>query len=187
MNTQTSMPRLERLKIIVARDGILCFHPDCRLPFKYLTEGMTIDAAALPLLDDITFDHWYPRSLGGTWDVENLRIMHKRCNAMKGDTVPLEDGSVPSNRRENAQDRRNAQRSLRAEVCKQCNSGRLLEYGETCVSCGSGPMPAKFPQWAQMRPKDCDHDLFHCWACVLGMYDRKAAIHDVVNSGEIDP
>lgn len=187
IQAQKGLSRRERLTIIRDRDGIFCFHPDCGKPFKNLTADIEITEGNLLLFEDITFDHWYPRSLGGTWDVENLRLMHKRCNALKGDTVPNEDGTITPPARQNAADRRNAARSRRVEVCKTCNSGRALEYGDVCADCGSGPMPLKFPNWAQMRPKDCDHDMFHCWACVLGIYERRAAIHDVVNSSELDP
>ena len=177
MDTKREMSRAERIEIISLRDGFLCFYPECTYKDReFKTE------------EDITFDHWIPRSQGGTWDVENLRLMHKRCNALKGDRMPLPDGTLPSLRKEpNSGQRRAAKRAERVAVCLKCNSGRALDYGENCDTCGSGPMPATFPQWAQMKPKDCDHELFHCWACMLGIYERPAAIHDVVNSGELDP
>lgn len=184
---QNGMTRVQRLEALRTRDGIFCFHPDCRKPFKHLTADVEISEATLDLFDDITFDHWFPKSLGGTWDISNLRMMHKRCNALKGDLVPNDDGTLPVVQRETQAERRAAKRGLRAEVCTDCNSGRLLDYGDTCATCGSGPQPAKFPQWAKMRPNECDHDLFHCWACILGIYERKPAILDVLNAGEVDP
>lgn len=179
--------RLERIRIIRERDGVLCFHPDCRKPFKFLTHDFNLVPENLPLLEDITFDHWYPRSLGGTWDVENLRLMHKRCNALKGDKVPNEDGSVPGPRNEmNADARRALKKSQRAKVCPQCLSGRALEYGDQCETCGSGPMPLRYPQWARMPAGQCDHDLFWCWACSIGITDRPSAISRVLSADELD-
>lgn len=42
------------------------------------------------LPDGPTLDHITPRSEGGTHDVANLRVMHRRCNLKRG-TKRLED------------------------------------------------------------------------------------------------
>lgn len=161
--------RAWRLKTITERDGYFCFHPDCRKPF---TED-----------SEITFDHWIPQSRGGTWDIENLRIMHKRCNAWKSDDVPNEDGTLPPKKRAaNSAERRSLRQSVKVEVCKVCNAGRLIEPGDNCVSCGSGPMPLTYPGWAKMSPKDCSHEYpFWCWMEALEPGLRKPAIVDVLD------
>lgn len=33
---------------------------------------------------DLSIDHIKPKSKGGTWDIENLQLTHKRCNSLKG-------------------------------------------------------------------------------------------------------
>lgn len=39
---------------------------------------------------DITIDHFLPISKGGTFDVENLRLAHFKCNQMKAAMTPAE-------------------------------------------------------------------------------------------------
>lgn len=188
MNTNLGMSRVDRLRALRDRDGHLCFHPECRKPFKNLTADIDITADNLELFEDITFDHWYPRSLGGTWDVENLRMMHKRCNALKGDRVPLEDGSIPGPYNQlRAADRRAAKRGLRVEVCRKCNSGRDLGPDEYCDVCGSVAMPFKHPNWAKLHPNDCDHKgIWWCWACMSGIIMREPAIVQVLGGEDLD-
>ena len=43
-----------------------------------------------PITDvsEFTIDHRFPKSLGGTDNIENLQPMHKKCNAEKGDSIP---------------------------------------------------------------------------------------------------
>ena len=167
------LSRAEQIEQLVLRDGPNCFHPDCGREFK--------DE------QDITLDHWIPQSRGGTWDIENLRLMHKRCNALKGDRMPNEDGTLPLLHKElNSAQKRAIRRGERVEVCQKCQSGRALREDEMCDVCGSGPMPRTFPQWKKLRSTECDHDLFWCWACSIGYVDRKPAIHDVLNSDELD-
>lgn len=169
----TVMSREERIEALIKRDGPDCFHPDCGKPFK--------------TKEDITFDHWIPQSLGGTWDLENLRLMHKRCNALKGDRLPNEDGSLPPLKREsNLANRRAIRRSGRAEVCSVCDSGRKLGPDEQCGTCGSGPMPERFPQFAKVRSPECDHEMFWCWACSIGIVERPAAIITVLDGNFLD-
>ncbi|MBQ0013353.1 MAG: HNH endonuclease [Proteobacteria bacterium] len=41
--------------------------------------------------DDLTIDHIYPKSKGGSDDITNLQPMHRICNETKGATIPTED------------------------------------------------------------------------------------------------
>lgn len=174
MATKRMMTRQERIDELIRRDGPLCFSPECGKPFK--------------TQDEMTFDHWIPQSKGGTWDIENLRLMHKRCNALKGDRMPNADGTLPSFMKEpTSAERRRARYTQRVAVCSTCNSGRSLAEDEECVTCGSGPMPPRFPQWSKMKPQDCTHSgIWWCWACMSGIIVREPAIHDVLDSGFLD-
>lgn len=166
MTTTIFMSREEAIAAVEKRDGPLCFASDCRKPFKKRS--------------DITLDHWIPRSKGGTDEVENYRLMHQRCNALKGDRMPLEDGTLPPLKRELDLANRRADRSARPEVCGKCESGRLLGPFESCLACGSGPMPERFPRWAKVKPSECDHDEFWCWCCAAGIMDRKPVVNDLL-------
>lgn len=170
--------RAWRIQVITDRDGPLCFHPRC-----------DINGGKFNSEDEITFDHWIPRSLGGTWDIDNLRIMHKRCNAIKSDDMPNPDGTLPDKKRElNAFERRVQRAGMRPEVCNTCMSGRALGPEEECEVCGSGPMPRTFPQWARMKSNECEHrGIFWCWACSIGIVEREPAIMDVLDAeGSLD-
>lgn len=172
--TQKQLTGAEQIEFLVERDGSNCFHPECGKEFK--------DES------DITLDHWIPRSLGGTWDIENLRLMHKRCNAIKGDRMPNADGTLPVLHRDlNSAQRRAVKQQSRADVCMKCNNGRSLGPDEFCDSCGSIPMPFRHPQWAKLNPNDCDHEgIWWCWCCMSGIIERKPAILDVLNSDQLD-
>jgi len=39
-------------------------------------------------MKDITIDHWIPLSKGGTDDIDNLRLAHRKCNTLKADILP---------------------------------------------------------------------------------------------------
>lgn len=43
--------------------------------------------------DDLTIDHIYPKSKGGSDDIRNLQPMHRECNERKGATI-LTDNDV---------------------------------------------------------------------------------------------
>lgn len=168
MTEQSDRVKLSRDEIIdrvLARDGSNCYHPDCGKPFR------TIDGEIDR--EDVTIDHWIPLAKGGTWDLDNLRLMHKPCNARKSDILPLNETDLPVREKLNSHAERRAQRARRVEVCPVCESGRKLGPEEQCSSCGSGPKPDKFPRWAKVDPKECDHDDFWCWACSIGLYERK--------------
>ena len=40
-------------------------------------------------LDGLNIDHWLPRRWGGVGRLTNLRVTHKRCNSVKGCSIPL--------------------------------------------------------------------------------------------------
>jgi len=148
MKTETKLLRDEIVKILRKKYGWSCFHPSCLIEFNET--------------DEVTIDHWIPLSRGGTWDIKNLRLMHKRCNALKSDTMPNADGSLPSRVRDDK-----SRTAVKAEICDTCMSGRLLLPEEECPDCGSGPQPATAPKTLQRKPKECDHDKYHCWVCFL--------------------
>ena len=164
MTDRQKLTRDEIIDTVLQRDGELCYHPKCRKPFKMI-DGQ-IDR------EDVTIDHWIPLAKGGTWAIENLRLMHKPCNASKSDLMPLSDTELPEKERRDSHALRRAARAARVEVCQVCESGRKLGPGEECGTCGSGPKPDRFPRWAKVSPKECDHDDFWCWACSIGLYER---------------
>lgn len=172
MVTKRLLTRDERIELLIARDGDLCFYEDCGKPFKSK--------------DEMTFDHWIPQSRGGDWEIENLRLMHKRCNALKGDRMPNPDGTLPISKREpNAAARRAQRRTQRVEICNTCNSGRSLGIEEYCEVCGSTAQPFSHPQWAKLKPNDCSHEgVWWCWACMSGIVERVPAIYDVLRSDD---
>ncbi len=161
----TVMSREAIIQTIMRRDGRFCFHPMCGEPFK--------------THKDITFDHWIPRSRGGTDSIDNYRLMHKKCNASKSDKMPNEDGTLPEIINHNSASRR-AARGLRPEVCTKCSSGRMLGPFESCLVCGSGPMPDRFPRWAKAPVSECDHSQFWCSWCSIGDIERKPVMNDLL-------
>lgn len=164
MTEQRKLTRDEIIDRVLVRDGDLCYHPNCHKPFKQI-DGK-IDR------EDVTIDHWMPQAHGGTWALENLRLMHKPCNASKGDMIPLSATELPEKIRGANHAQRRATKSARVEVCERCQSGRSLGPGELCDVCGSGPMPERYPRWAKVPVKDCDHDDFWCWMCSIGLIER---------------
>jgi hypothetical protein len=178
----TRLPMLEIVARLKERDGLLCQHPDCGKPMDFdgTENGPTYR----------TVDHWIPQSYGlahgwtleQTWAMDNLKLMHKRCNAKKADLVPNEDGTLPPR----AVKVKAVAKAERPAICDTCMSGRILLVGETCPDCGSGPQPAVAPRSMQMSPKDCDHSTFHCWMCFLGFVTRTAAIVTVLDGEYLD-
>jgi len=163
------LTREERIEILTERDGPDCFL--CGEPFVSQ--------------EDVTFDHWVPQSRGGTWEISNLRLMHKRCNALKGDTMPVDDKTVIINKRESTFRTKAVKRTQRPDLCQRCENGRSLGPDEYCDSCGSVPMPFKHPQWAKLKPNDCEHGgIWWCWCCMSGIIDRQPAILDVLGADD---
>lgn len=162
--------RADIVTLLAERDGNVCQFPGCTLPF-------TKDNGA-------TIDHWMPLCEGGTWDMENLKLMHRKCNALKGGRIPLEDGSLPA-MPQKPKVSRAVKRGERPVVCESCKSGRLLGPDEECDRCGSGPMPPSYPQWSKVRPNECTHEgIWWCWACMSGVVDRVPASRIVFDGRE---
>jgi hypothetical protein len=148
----------QAMKMIAERDGYFCFI--CKKDFGKKEKP--------------TLDHWIPLSKGGGWNMSNLRITHKQCNLWKGDRVPLPDGTIPEMPpKKSNQKRKRISRLNRPKVCDVCMSGRILLPNERCHVCGSGPEPIKFPGWAKRHTKECDHFIYHCYACVVGFQGRR--------------
>lgn len=138
-----------------------------------------------------TIDHVYPQSRayaeGWTyeqvWDLENLALACKPCNAKKADRLLLPDGTIPKPKDRTFRYRRD-KRAERPEICTSCSAGRDLGPDEVCASCGSGPMPERFPRWAKLRPSECDHELFWCAWCSIGIIERPSATYMMMIGGE---
>lgn len=157
---QQSIRDKEALKRqLIERDGLKCQFPGCNLPFD-------------PNPNDrhsISIDHIYPqvraRADGWTeeeiWDLSNLQLMGRNCNAKKSDLLYDDDGNLPIN------ERIKSVKLPRPEECVYCNNGRALYPGQTCDICGSLPQPINWPATLQKRPKDCDHSTFFCWLCTI--------------------
>jgi hypothetical protein len=134
--------------------------------------------------DVLNIDHYYPQAyykqLGVDEsvynEISNLRPSHESCNRQKSDTVPY-DGWIFTP----PEPKQYATKVAKREPCETCYEGHLLYPGETCEDCGSGAMPAAFPASLQKKPKDCDHEHFHCWACgPIGLIPRRSAFQVVV-------
>jgi hypothetical protein len=149
---------------LIERDGYTCRYPIdvgvfCDKPFDDGEDGR----------HSVTIDHIYPQARakadGWTfeqiWDLSNLQLMGKICNAKKSDLLYNEDGTLPS---------RGRVRTIklpRPENCDLCLNGRLLFPDEFCELCGSDAQPKAFPTSLQKTPKECDHSTYHCWMCVI--------------------
>jgi hypothetical protein len=185
MNT-IDMTRPQMMERLARRDGQNCFL--CKKEFLVDDEGNPLTPG-----QEKTLDHWMPQSFcfsnGWTydqvWDLKNLRLAHKSCNAKKGDLVPVDDVTVPT-RPVREPNTRRFKRAERPELCSTCNNGRDLGPSEMCGACGSGPMPLAFPQFAKAKTTECDHDMFWCWACSIGIIERKAAIVTVLDGEYLD-
>ena len=157
--------RSELLAALIERDGDHCRY--CNRDFSKRER---------------TIDHVYPQSKafadGWTyeqvWSLDNLALACKPCNAKKGDRILNDDGTIPKRDERTFRYRRD-KRAQRPEICTSCNSGRDLGPDEICASCNSGPMPERFPRWAKVKSSECDHELFWCWACSIGVIERAEA------------
>lgn len=179
-NQKGFVSREDSINEILRRDGDGCQYPGCELPF---VEGTNHER---------TIDHVVPQSWakqqGWTyeqiWAVSNLQLMGRKCNALKSDRLPNDDGTLPalpSDGRIKAGDK-----SARPIACETCGEGRMLLDGETCDVCGSGPQPQKTPRMYQKSPKECSHGFGdepreHCWLCHLGMVPRRSALDVIIN------
>jgi 5-methylcytosine-specific restriction endonuclease McrA len=159
---------------LVERDGYRCMFPGCVREFDEVIDPETHYTHMM------TIDHIHPQAaaLEAGWeyelvnDIDNLQLMGKSCNARKGDLIPNPDGTLPV--------RPSKPASInKPDVCDHCMSGRLLLADEVCEVCGSGPQPVGTPRYLQKKPKDCDHNVYHCWMCHLGFIERQSAAIDV--------
>lgn len=154
---QLELTKEETIAALIERDGNRCMFPGCDKPFD---SGNHM----------ITFDHIYPQYLAKrdgwtraqTDALDNLQLMGKTCNAIKGHQLPDENGEFRVNVREPK-----VTKGPRPELCQLCFSGRLLMLGEECPDCGIGPQPARWPGSLQRKPKECNHSDTHCWVCVI--------------------
>ncbi len=172
--------RPELLDALRDRDGTKCLYPDCggELDFS-ITEG--------PL--EVTIDHWMPQHFGKSegwtyeeiWDLSNLKLMHKKCNAKKGDRIPNDDGTLPEKVTRKFRYRRD-KRAGRADACVQCDNGHNLTIGEICASCGCDAK--RFPRWAKVRTQDCDHEIMWCIWCSIGDIPRTNAMAAAMRHAE---
>lgn len=163
--TINTLSREERIAALMERDG-----PDCFLCKKEFKNGKV----------DMTFDHWIPQCKGGTWDLENLRLAHKKCNAQKGDLVPIDSVTVPKRVERDPFRSRAVKRSERPEMCQDCDNGRVLMPEESCDKCGGSPVPTRWPAYLHARFGECDHDTFWCGMCSLDIVPRKSALQSLI-------
>lgn len=154
----------DKIKLIRQRDGEDCFI--CKEPF----------ADEKP-----TIDHWIPRAAGGSDDVFNLRLTHKRCNVLKGDTLPNSDGTITLPPKRIPYRKRRRERDLiLSRFCYDCEGGRRLSQDEVCIQCGSLPGPPENPRYLKRRSPECDHNVFWCWACSIGIVEKKSAASNLL-------
>lgn len=177
--------RAALLEILIKRDGLGCQYPGCTNPLDFDADPEG--------LDGVTFDHWMPQSWcikqgwseSKTWDASNLRLMHKKCNAKKGDLVPNADGTLPERESKRKFRYSRDKKAQRPEVCEACNAGRNLDEGQWCNACGSGPQPLRTPKWRQMSNDECDHDLFFCAGCTIWNPSlRRSALDALITGGD---
>lgn len=176
------VPRAELVAQMRTRDGDRCMHPDCGRELDFsVTEGPA----------EVTIDHWMPQYFGKAegwtmaeiWDVSNLKLMHKRCNAKKGDLIPNEDGTLPPKPQSTFRFRRQ-KRAGRPEQCEQCDNGHNLGPDEMCASCGCNAQ--RFPRWAKVKTQDCDHELLWCIWCSIGVIERPNSIGIAMRQADSD-
>lgn len=183
MTTTTSRKKTPRHILVaqlVERDGLVCGLPGCEQPIN-------LDAPAGPM--ETTIEHWYPqwwcKEQGWTqdeiWDLDNLKLAHKKCNAKKGERVPNEDGTLPERTSSTFRHRRQ-KRAGRPELCTECDNGHDLFVGEICANCGCNAQ--RFPRWAKVRFQDCDHASTWCPWCSIGVVERVGAVEMMLLHGE---
>jgi hypothetical protein len=149
------------ISALVDRDGSLCYL--CGLGFSS-TKPPTIE-------------HVVPLSRGGSWDFNNLKLAHKKCNVEKGNRVFLEDGTLePKTRRIGYRERKANKQQILAEFCDKCHNGRLLSQDESCYRCSRSPGGTHVPKYLWRQPKDCDHDATACWMCYIDLLPRKSTL-----------
>jgi 5-methylcytosine-specific restriction endonuclease McrA len=161
--TVEKLTRQEMLDALRKRDGASCAYPGCEEVLDFSrTEGRL----------EVTIDHWIPQHFGKSngwtleeiWALSNLRLMHKKCNAKKGDLIPNRDDTLPEKIVRKFRYRRD-KRAERADLCVSCDNGHDLFKGEICASCGCDAQ--RFPRSAKVRFDECDHEILWCWVCSI--------------------
>lgn len=154
--------RQEIVEILTARDGFACYL--CPEPYT----------------DDLgpTIDHVMPLSKGGSWDLENLKLAHRKCNQEKGDREFIDGVLEPKNRRIGYRERKQSKQSILDAFCDLCFDGRTLLPAEICPRCAREAVA--YPWTLKKEPKSCDHSTFWCWACTIGLYERQPAIMNLL-------
>jgi hypothetical protein len=179
---RTKIPRAELVADLRKRDGDRCQYPDCNEIIDFLiTEGPR----------ENTIDHWYPQYAGKAdgwtseeiWDLSNLKLMHKKCNAKKGDRIPNEDGTLPEKATKTFRYRRD-KRASRPDLCVACDNGHNLFADEICGSCGCNAQ--RFPRSAKVRYDECDHEIMWCWACSITPEMRPSSIGTAMRHADSD-
>ncbi|ASZ74931.1 HNH endonuclease [Rhodococcus phage Trina] len=144
------------VELLIKRDGDFCQFYDCPGDrYKFTDDNFR------------TIDHVLPRSKGGTDTMDNYVLMHFKCNNKKSDRLYLEDGTL-----EPLPYREPKNKVVKRAPMSCCNEGRNLSRDEICETCGMLPQPYSFPKWAQRDSKDCDHSMYHCKWCIIGIYER---------------
>lgn len=161
-NGNLKITRGEAKELLIARDGDYCRYPGCQNPFVFTNSNPR------------TLDHYIARANGGSDDLSNLVLMHSRCNTLKGDRkwILNENGAMIL---EPLRIKERVPKVPKRPPTDCCNEGHDLGEGEICDTCGSLPQPLAFPKWAQVDSKECDHSVFHCKWCVIGLYPRTPA------------
>lgn len=129
-----------------------------------------------------TIDHVYPQSKGfaegwsyaEVWDLSNLALACKPCNAKKGDQLLDEDGNIPKRTGRTFRYRRDRRANRPDAPCATCDNGHNLFIGEHCAQCGVSAQ--NFPRDAKVRSSECDHAITWCWACSIGVVERKGSL-----------
>jgi len=144
------------------------------------TEGDICYLCDLPFSDKNrpTIEHVHPLSKGGTWDLDNLRLAHKKCNTDKGNRVFVDGVLEPKSRRIGYRERKAGKAEILDRFCDVCYDGRLLLPDETCEECDRSAVA--MPWTLKVEPKQCDHDRNWCWACSIGIYERRPALNDLI-------
>jgi len=161
--------RAEIIVFLADRDGADCYL--CLKPFTASNKQ--------------TIDHVHPLSKGGTWDIENLKLAHKKCNIEKGDRLFIDGVLEPKPKKVGYRERKANKAEIMKQFCELCYDGRLLLPEEECPECER--IATAWPWTTKMEPSKCPHEgVWWCWACSIGIYDRIPAIVSVLDGERID-
>lgn len=181
MSVKTKVSRDELVRQLRARDGDLCQYPGH-------SHALDFDAVDGPT--EVTIDHWicqaYGKANGWTqeqiWDLSNLKLMCKKHNAAKGDLIPNEDGTLPAKPQSTFRFRRQRRANRPDAPCDVCDNGHNLGVDEVCAQCGCNAQ--RFPRHAKAKASECDHAIFWCAWCSIGVVPRMGATEMIMFGGE---